>query len=176
MSELSEYREAKDQFFVTDPDSPLTPVQRKSFHGLDYYPENPGLRLAVKIDEFPDHTKPVTEMATTTGDSQRHVAWGRCSFVVDGEAVSLTVYLGTEADQFFLPFTDSTTGEETYGGGRYLDVLPLDAGHYLVDFNYAYNPYCDYNPRWSCPIPPPQNRLKVPIRAGEKHFPGALDH
>lgn len=176
MSELSEFREAKNQFFLADLASPLTPLQRQSFNGLDYYPENPDLRLVIKIEEFTDHTKQVTEMATNTGGSQRHVAWGRCSFAVDGEAVCLTVYQSTEADEFFLPFTDSTTGEETYGGGRYLDVLPLEAGRFLLDFNYVYNPYCAYNPHWSCPIPPQENRLNVFIRAGEKKFADIVGH
>ena len=103
MSELSEFREAKDEFLAKNYHSPLTPLQRHCFHGLDYYPENSDLRLVVRIDEFPDHNKHVTEMATTTGDSQGHVAWGSSSFVVDGEEVSLTVYQDTEADEFSYP-------------------------------------------------------------------------
>ena len=96
MSELGEFRKAKNEFFANDPHSPLTPLQRQSFHGLDYYPENPDLRLTVQIDEYPDQNKQEIELATNTGDSQRHAAWGRFSFVVDGETVSLTVYQGTE--------------------------------------------------------------------------------
>ena len=176
MSDFSEFRKAKDEFFATDAHSPLTPQLRQSFHGLEYYPENPDLRLVVGIEEFPDHNKQATEMSTNTGDSQRYLRWGTFSFVVDGEAACLTVYRGMEGDEFFLPFTDATSGQESYGGGRYLDVVPLDADHFLVDFNYAYNPYCAYNSRWSCPIPPPENRLRVPIRAGEKNFPGAVVH
>ena len=96
--------------------------------------------------------------------------------MVDGEAVSLTVYRGGYGDEFFLPFADATTGRETYGAGRYLEVAVQEDGMHLVDFNHAYNPYCAYNPRWSCPIPPVENRLKVPIRAGEKLFQDEGNH
>ena len=172
MSELSQYRETKDQYFAHSASSPLTLRQRQSFSRLDYYPENPDLRMVIKIEEFPDDIKQAIEMATTTGDFQCKVAWGKCSFEVNGESVSLTVYQRAEADGFFLPFFDSTTGQETYGGGRYLDVLPLEDGWFLVDFNFAFNPYCAYNSSWSCVLPPSENRLGVPIRAGEKNFAG----
>jgi hypothetical protein len=69
---------------------------------------------------------------------------------------------------YFLPFMDATSGDETYGAGRYLEIEPLPGGKLLVDFNMAYNPYCAYNEYWSCPIPPKENRLSVPIEAGEK--------
>ena len=170
MSELAEFRKAKDEFLAKDPHSPLTPQQRQRFHGLGYYPENSELRLTLKIHEFPDQDKQVAELATNTGGYQCQVRWGRFRFDIDGEGVRLTLYRDVEGDEYFLPFTDSMTGGETYGGGRYLDVVSLGAGYFLLDFNYAYNPYCAYNPRWSCPIPPPENSLKVPIQAGEKKF------
>ena len=170
MPELSEYKLAKDDFFGADQHSPLTPKQRHKFSGLSYYPENHHLRFALKLEEFPDAEKETIQMVTSTGDSQPHVRWGWLRFVVDGETVSLTVYRGIDGDELFLPFADVTTGRETYGAGRYLEIVPMDGGLHLVDFNYAYNPYCAYNPRWSCPIPPMENRLKVPICAGEKLF------
>ena len=148
----------------------MTPQQRHNFSGLNYYPENHDLRYALTLEEFPDPEKEMTQMITSTGDSQPYVRWGRINFVVDGEAVSLTVYRGVGGDEFFLPFADATTSRETYGAGRYLEVVALGDGLHMVDFNYAYNPYCAYNPRWSCPIPPVENRLKVPIRAGEMLF------
>jgi uncharacterized protein (DUF1684 family) len=85
----------------------------------------------------------------------------------------LTLYRGTDGD-LFLPLRDATSGDETYGAGRYLEPLMLDDGRVLVDFNYLYNPYCAYNDAWSCPLPPRENWLTVPIRAGEKAF--AADH
>ena len=176
MLELREFRKSKDDFFARDQHSPLTPQQRHNFGGLIYYPENIQLRFALKVEEFGDGDKETTQMVTSTGDSQPHVRWGRIDFVVDGETVSLTVYRGADGDEFFLPFADVTTGRETYGAGRYLEVVSLGDGLHQVDFNYAYNPYCAYNPRWSCPIPPVENRLKVPICAGEKLFSAEENH
>jgi uncharacterized protein (DUF1684 family) len=86
------------------------------------------------------------------------------------------VYRGLDSEEFFLPLMDGTSGSATYSGGRYLDLIELSDGGTLVDFNYAYNQYCACNPHWSCPIPPPENRLAVPIEAGEKAFLGAVGH
>lgn len=176
MSELTDFRKSKDEFFATDEVSPLTPEQRKNFRSLEYYAENPQLRFAVALDEFPDQEKEPTEIITSMGDSSTQTRWGKFSFSVDGQDVSLTVFRSFDGDDFFLPFADSTSGSETYGAGRYLDIVPLRDGRYLIDFNYAYNPYCAYNPHWSCPIPPPGNRLKVAILAGEKSFTGGEAH
>jgi uncharacterized protein (DUF1684 family) len=107
-------------------------------------------------------------MQTTTGDQQTFVRHGRIHFAVDGQPASLTVY--RSAHGYFLPFADSLAGSETYGAGRYLDPEPLPDGRLHIDFNLAYNPYCAYNEAWSCPITPPENRLKLPIRAGERAF------
>jgi uncharacterized protein (DUF1684 family) len=166
MNVLQQFRADKDRFFAEDPDSPLTPEQKRDFRGLRYFPENRALELELAIEEFP--AKDTVRMQTTTGDVQAYARFGRIRFTVDGQEVSLTVY--ASQDGFFLPFADSLAGTETYGAGRYLEIEPLDKGRLLVDFNYAYNPYCAYNEAWSCPITPAENRLKVPIRAGEKLF------
>ncbi|SRR6266545_2862817 len=165
-SELEQFREAKDAFFKRDRQSPLTYEQKKEFKGLNYYPENPDLRLVVTVDEFPE--KQVIEMQTSTGDVQKYERYGRFIFNVDEQEAALTLY-GDE-DSFFLPFADSLAGTETYGAGRYLEPEILEDNRFLVDFNLAYNPYCAYNEAWSCPLTPFENRLKVPIRAGEKIF------
>jgi uncharacterized protein (DUF1684 family) len=95
---------------------------------------------------------------------------------VDGRPTRITLFTSPEMHELFLPFRDATSGRETYGAGRYLEVDPPDAdGRVVVDFNLAYNPYCAYNPDWSCPIPPGENWLDVPIRAGERTFPGAYE-
>ena len=171
MSELTEFRKSKDEFFAADRHSPLTPQQQRSFRNLEYYPENPQLRFEVALEEFPDQEKEPTEIITSTGDSNTQIRWGRFTFNVEGQDVSLAVFRGMDAEEFFLPFADSTSGSETYGAGRYLEPVPMHDRRYLIDFNYAYNPYRAYNPNWSCPLPPPGNRLKVPILAGEKLFP-----
>ena len=176
MSELVEFRNAKDDFFGKDHQSPLTPQQRLRFEGLAYYPENSALRFVLRIDEVPEQEKQVVEMATSTGEFQPHLRWGTLSFTIDGQPATLTVFRGVDGGEFFLPFADATNGEISYGAGRYLDLVELDHGHVLLDFNYAYNPYCAYNPHWSCPIPPAENRLKVPIRAGEQTFSDAVHH
>lgn len=176
MSKLTEFREVKDRYFGHDDDAPLTPEQQGRFAGLAYYPENPDLQFALAIDELPDQEKETIEMATSTGDSQPYVRWGTISFAVGGVTATLTVYRDEDDGEFFLPFTDLTSGQSSYGEGRYVDVAPLHHGRFLVDFNYAYNPYCAYNPNWSCPIAPMENRLKVAIDAGEKSFPDAESH
>lgn len=173
MSENKEFRKSKDDFFARNEHSPLTAEQRGRFNGLEYYPETSDLRFVLAIDEFTGVQKERVEIATSTGDFQPYLRWGTLTFSVEGESTTLSVYQAVDGEEFFLPFADATSGHETYGSGRYLDVLPLHGGKVLVDFNYAYNPYCAYNPNWSCPIPPSENRLKVPIRAGEKTFPDA---
>jgi uncharacterized protein (DUF1684 family) len=166
MSDLDDARADKDHFFKHSPHSPLTAEQRRSFTGLSYFPENPTLRLEVAVTPF--DPPPEIEMTTSTGAVQRYRKHGRFTFTVDGAPAELTIYAGEHG--FFLPFVDSLANTETYGAGRYLEPEPLGAGQFLVDFNLAYNPYCAYNDKWSCPLTPFENRVKVPIRAGEKLF------
>jgi len=170
MTELEEFRKGKDAFFKSHPQSPLTPEQKKTFTGLDHFPENPALRLELKVEEFPD--KEVVVMQTSTGDVQKYQKYGKFKFTVEEQEAELTIYASPHG--FFLPFVDSLAGTETYGAGRYLEPEPMGGGKFLADFNLAYNPYCAYNENFSCPIPPRENRLKVPIRAGERMFLGAV--
>ena len=166
MTELESLRAEKDEFFASHPQSPLMPEQKRGFKGLNYFPENPALRLDVTIEEFSRKNK--IQMQTTTGDVQTYTRFGRFKFAVDGQAAELTLYAGPHGH--FLPLVDSLAGTETYGAGRYLEPEPVGDGKFLVDFNLAYNPYCAYNENFSCPITPRENRLNVPIRAGEKIF------
>ena len=138
--------------------------QKRDFSSLSYFPENPALDLELELAEFPE--KDEIQMQTSTGDVQRHQRFAQIRFEVDGQLVELTVY--KDAHGFFLPFVDSLAGSETYGAGRYLEPEQTFDGKLHVDFNYAYNPYCAYNEYYSCPLTPFENRLKVPIRAGEK--------
>jgi uncharacterized protein len=171
VSSLDQFRAQKDDFFVHDWQSPLTSQQRKTFEGLKYYPENPALRFITPLEEYPD--KETATMITSTGSAQDYLKYGRFTFDVDGQTAALQVYQDPEGGSFFLPFVDATAPDETYGAGRYLDLEPIEDGQFLIDFNYAYNPYCAYNENWSCPIPPKENRLKVKIEAGEKNFTDA---
>lgn len=164
MNDLATFRAQKDRFFATHAHSPLTPEQKQVFHGLSYFPENAALRFEVTVEEFPE--KDEILMPTSTGDVGTYVRYGRFMVTVDGGEVDLTLYANQQG--FFLPFADALAGTETYGAGRYLDPRPLGNGRFLVDFNLAYNPYCAYNEQWSCPVTPAENRLRVPIRAGER--------
>lgn len=166
MSELTDFRAEKDDFFLHDPRSPLTLEQRRSLKGLQYFPENEALRLEVQVERLFDQ-QPM-QMQTTTGDVQTYMRHSRFKFQVDGQEAELTIYQNENG--YFLPFVDSLAGNETYPAGRYLEPEELYGNQFLVDFNLAYNPYCAYNEMWSCPITPAENRLKVPIRAGEKLF------
>ena len=166
MNSLIEFRKMKDDFFAHDGQSPLTPSQQKAFKGLEYFPLNPSLNLVVTVEEFPD--KQHIEMQSTTGDIQVYERYGRFSFMVEDQPVELTIYHSDSG--WFLPFVDSLAGKETYSAGRYLEPEPQGDGSFGVDFNLAYNPYCAYNDYWSCPLTPFENRLRVPIRAGEKLF------
>ena len=167
MSDLDAFRLEKDDFFRTSPHSPLTPRQKQVFIGLRYFPKSPGLRLTVDVQRLPQAE--MIRMQTSTGDVQDYQRFGRFSFLVDGQEAALTVYQNELG--YFLPFADSLAGGETYGAGRYLEPEELPDGRFLVDFNLAYNPYCAYNENWSCPITPAENRIKVPVRAGEMSFP-----
>lgn len=163
MSELEEFRREKDRMMGSS-EGPLTPQQRSRFSGLSYFPENPALRLEVQVEEHPD--KDPLEMQTSTGDVRSYQRLGKIRIEVEGQPAELTIFMDEYG--YFLPFADALAGSETYGAGRYLEPEPLPGGRLLVDFNYAYNPYCAYNELYSCPLTPWENRIKVPIRAGEK--------
>jgi uncharacterized protein len=166
MQNLAVFRAEKDEFFAHHPQSPLNQEQRDIFDGLSYFPDNDALRLELEIDEFDE--KEQIEIQTSTGDIQHYIRFGKIHFEVESQAASLTVYQSDHG--FFIPFVDELANKETYGAGRYLDPGLLPNGKLAVDFNLAYNPYCAYNERWSCPLTPWENRLELPIEAGEKNF------
>ncbi|GIW11091.1 MAG: hypothetical protein KatS3mg061_2148 [Dehalococcoidia bacterium] len=168
------FRAGRDRLFAQHPQSPLAPEQRAHFRGLSYFPYDPAYRLVVPVRSAPpaERTVPAGE------DGVVHlVRVGRLEFVLAGVPCGLEVYwLRGYGGGLFLPFADATSGSETYGGGRYLlDTvkhadLGGDAAGLVLDFNYAYNPSCCYHERWVCPLAPPENRLPVAVRAGERDF------
>ena len=176
MSELTGFRADKDAFFRDHPSSPLTDEQRAAFEGLAYFDEDPASVVRATLETDGVDTDEPIELPTTTGGSQTYRRAGVARFAVDGEPAQVTLFASDDmGDELFLPFRDATSGRETYGAGRYLEVEPPGPdGEVEIDFNLAYNPYCAYNPEWSCPIPPGENWLAVPIRAGERSFPGAV--
>ena len=164
-----DFRQRKDAHFATG----RGPVRPDAFTGLSYYPPDEAWAFQVLVQAAPDSTVPFT-LETNTGEPRQMNAFGTVTVPFpDGER-TLTVFapLGDEHPQrVFLPFRDGTSGTETYGAGRYLDApLTEQDGELLVDvdFNMAYHPYCAYGEGWTCPLPPPQNRLPQAIRAGER--------
>lgn len=169
MSEIEEFRKAKDNFFKAAAQSPLTPEQRKGFIGLNYFSENAALRFELPLDRYADPER--VKIQTSTGTTQEYFKVGQVRFQVNGEDAALQVYESVDnPGSYFVPFVDATAPVETYGAGRYLEPEEQHADELVVDFNLAYNPYCAYNDRWSCPFPPPENRLTIRIEAGEKKF------
>ncbi|MEM7345872.1 MAG: DUF1684 domain-containing protein [Chloroflexota bacterium] len=156
----------KDQAFR----SPQSPVADwRNFKGLDYYPPDPAYRYALPLIAA-DNPEEILTFQTSTGDDQEFYRIGTIDFDVEGQQATLAVYRATTHDGLFLPFRDATSGTETYGAGRYLDPHELGGGELLVDFNQCYNPFCAYSSDFSCPLPPFENHLKIPVRAGEKEF------
>jgi uncharacterized protein len=170
MSELDDFRRAKDHAFAHGTESPVPDGERDRFEGLSYYSFDPKLRIAVDV-EPPDTTEGLT-MSTSTGDEVAYRRSGVVRFTVDGQPAQLTLFEDEEEGELFVPFRDSTSGVETYGAGRYLEVARPQGGRVTLDFNYAYNPYCAYSEAYSCPLAPTENWLRVPIRAGEKVYEG----
>lgn len=172
MSDLTDFRRSLDAYMVSY-QSPLEEEQRETFAGLAYFAENEALRFEAEVERFGDD-EPLFEMETSTGDVRPFRRWGRFSFDVAGQSAELTIYF--DGHGLFLPFKDATSGHESYGAGRYLDSqrpgLEWLGNKIRVDFNYCYNPYCAYSPYFSCPLPPVENWLAVPIAAGEKSYPG----
>jgi hypothetical protein len=166
LTHLDEVRRMKDEFFALDPDSPLTDEQRESFTGLSYFDADPSVHYEVALDRA--DAGPAEEVQTSDGSIQLMPRAGTLRFSVGGTDVALIAY--DQGHKLFVPFRDATSGNETYGSGRYVDALPLGHDTYELDLNSAYNPYCAYNEEWVCPLPPRENWVEVAIRAGEKTF------
>jgi uncharacterized protein (DUF1684 family) len=159
-------RAEKDRFFRSSPHSPI--ADRVNFTGLNYYPPDPAYRYTLGISQA-DEPEPLM-FQTNTGDERIYYRLGTVEFEVDGQPASLALYKTDHHDELFLPFRDATSGHETYGAGRYLEPEQLANGEVVVDFNLAYNPFCAYSPDYSCPLPPFENTVRFPIRAGEKAY------
>jgi uncharacterized protein (DUF1684 family) len=169
--EVLSLRVDKDSFLRNDMDSPIPLVARSSFKGLNYFPPDQAYSVSSKLERF-DKPKPVV-MATSTGTRQAYVRYGTLTFEIKGTNLKLVVYKSAEdpySRSLFAPFSDATSGKETYASGRYLDLEEQGGNDYELDFNMAYNPYCAYSEEYTCPIPPAENKLPVKILAGEKNY------
>jgi uncharacterized protein (DUF1684 family) len=171
---LGRVREEKDTFFAQHWQSPVTPQDRPLFKGLEYYPPDPSYRFELELFEHPE--KQAVRMAYTKGNEQDFLRWGEFRFKIAGKEQSLQAYKSNrEEEMLFVPFKDATSGKETYGAGRYLDLEPerdrTADRKWILDFNQAYNPWCVYSEAYTCPFVPVENWLEVPILAGEKNYP-----
>lgn len=174
--EIMAYRNTYINNFLTEKDSPLDSSGVKL---LDFFEPDSNYRVIAKV-KLQKHQK-TFEMATSDGTSKTFREYARLHFVVNNTKVILPVYqyLGRNMsvlhpEHLFLPFTDYTNGEETYGGGRYIDLKISDIVNdkVIIDFNHSYNPWCAYSDGYNCPIPPVENHLSIPVRAGEKMYTG----
>ncbi|RXM42047.1 DUF1684 domain-containing protein [Flavobacterium sp. YO64] len=163
----SEYADAKT--------SPLMEEDLKSFKTLDFYPINEKYFVNARFEKA--ENEKVFEMKTTGTRTPKYVKYGTIYFTIDGVEMQLNVYRNIELskqekykDHLFLPFSDLTCGKESYIGGRYIDLKIPKGNTIAIDFNQAYNPYCAYNHKYSCPIVPLENDLKIEIKAGVKTF------
>jgi uncharacterized protein (DUF1684 family) len=171
---LVTFRSRKDRLFAEHPQSPIPDDARRDFRGLAYWRHNPELRFSSRLEPDPA-APPLALQRSGEGETLPFARVGWVGFSVDGSACRLAVYwLNEYAGGIFIPFRDATNGSDTYGGGRYLwdSAKGADLGStdddLVLDFNYAYHPSCVYDPRWSCPLAPPENRLEVRIEAGER--------
>jgi uncharacterized protein len=167
--EIAAWRVEKDRFMRESNESPVLAGDRATFGPLPYFPVSDTYRVPAALQII--DTQDVIEMSTSTNQRRRMRRIGTLRFTLKGQALQLTAFVeASERDvrRLFVPFNDLTNGTETYPGGRYLDLDRTATGIYDLDFNRAYHPFCLFNPKYECPVPPRENRLQVPIRAGEK--------
>jgi uncharacterized protein (DUF1684 family) len=171
VTQITEARAIKDKTFREEPE-PIPRDKVDVLLPLRYYAPDPAYSAPAEL-KLADQ-RPVFEMPTSTGKLRRMERVGVLEFLLRGQPMSLAAFVeeGQPLELLFVPFADLTTGKETYPAGRYLEIRPTSTGFYTIDFNTAFNPTCAYNAAYDCPFPPPSNRLKVEIRAGEK-APGA---
>jgi uncharacterized protein (DUF1684 family) len=166
--EIGAWRADKDRFMRESSESPVVAADRASFPPLAYYPINQEYRVPASLTVA--RADDILEMQTSTGQRRKMQRIGALEFTLKGQPLKLTAF-GEANDtallRLFVPFHDLTNGSETYPGGRYLDLDRTATGVYDLDFNRAYHPFCVFNATYDCPVPPRENRLPLPIRAGE---------
>ncbi|MEO6037131.1 MAG: DUF1684 domain-containing protein, partial [Saprospiraceae bacterium] len=179
-AEIAAHRQHYKDDFIKEPYSPLKTADTAF---LDFYLPDPAWRTSARFS--PSREARPFDMLTYSGVKRQYQPYGQIQFDLQGQSYTLTLYQSLDLmkspeyqDYLFLPFKDLGNGEETYGGGRYLDFRTGDIqdGLLLLDFNKAYNPYCAYKDGYSCPIPPKENHLDLAVQAGEKVFRGGKKH
>jgi uncharacterized protein (DUF1684 family) len=176
VKEVTKFRREKDRYFGASDESPIPHAERHAgFAGLSYYPPDPAFRVQAAVVPFANPE--VVRLATSTGEVRPQQRYAELRFRIGDRDLRLTGFADPgvhHTHELFVPFRDATSGKETYGAGRYLEV---DVEHGAdgtetaeIDFNLAYNPYCAYSEFYSCPVPPPENTLSAPIPAGERTY------
>lgn len=167
-TQIQEARAAKDEAFRSQANDPVPPAKAGDFLPLKYFPPDPDYVVPASLN--PSSERIVVEMPTSQGKIRKHQRVGVLQFTLKGQPLTLGAFVeaGAGLDRLFVPFSDMTSGTETYAAGRYLELDRTSSGVYTIDFNKAYNPYCYYNPDFDCPYPPRESRLPLPIRAGER--------
>jgi len=171
----TKFQKEKNAFFKDASTSPLTDKDREKFESLDFFKYDSTFLVMAELKLTPDTE--FFNMKTTTDRVSRERIYGIATFKINDKIYNLNVYQGEEnmqtegfEDYLFLPFLDTTNGESTYGGGRYIDLRISEGDSMEIDFNSAYNPYCVYNEKYSCPIVPRVNYLPIKVEAGVKNY------
>ncbi|MEH6658211.1 DUF1684 domain-containing protein [Leeuwenhoekiella marinoflava] len=170
-SEILDFQKDLNAEYVNPEESPLTPEEQKKFEGHQFYPIDSTYKVVAKFVKI---KKPKTiKFTTSSGALKKYDTYAIAEFKLNGKHFKLPIYqshtlreLEEYKDYLFVPFTDYTSGVETYGAGRYIDLRIPEGETIIIDFNKAYNPFCAYSPNYSCPIPPEDNDLKTEIKAG----------
>lgn len=175
LNSAKEFQRRQSESFLNPGLSPLPPEDFDEFKGLEFFPLSEKYVVEAEFVRTPFEMPFI--MATTTGEEARYVKYGEAYFKIDGKQYQLNLYQDQQVsaaqeknDRLFLPFTDATSGITTYAGGRYLDLDVPKGKAITIDFNKAYNPFCVYNPEYTCPIPPAENDLKLKVEAGMKDY------
>ena len=173
---LEDFRREKDGFFGNSAESPIPREQQGArFPGLRYFAPDLGYRVEATLRRLEPPEE--VQLGSTRGDLRRQIRFAELRFPLDGRECRLTGFTdeADEADEpheLFIPFRDTTSGHESYGAGRYLEVAYVGESLLTLDFNLAYSPWCAYNAHYSCILPPPENTLPVAVRAGEQTYDG----
>ena len=173
LQKIEKEREKQFKYLRFNIDSPLTDEQKKDFNKLSFYPVLPEFKVRAKM--IPVEQVQMLMLPLSDGSEEKYLKHSFAEFELQGKTYRLILLQALkEVDRrnFFLAFADKTSGEETYGGGRYLNLRQDGKNSITIDFNLAYNPYCAYNPDFACPLPPKENILDVAIYAGEKEYVG----
>jgi len=178
MEDNRNFRKNMNREFADTAETPLTKEGLKSFKEISFFPVKAKYRVKAKLTRTPDETP--FEMPRSKGNTGTYRKYGEVTYTLNGKECKLNVYQFMKLindkkykNDLFLPFNDLTNGKQTYGGGRFLDLVIPEGDEIIIDFNKAYNPLCCYgNPRYSCPIPPAENHLEIKISAGEKMYKG----